>query len=91
MTSLGRFHLVTAEMCDVPADCLAASGHPSRTFTARRAVAAVHTAILVLLLGRAMANALNFHWRHGVDAFVKALIGIPVPDAAWGLPLVLPE
>ena len=82
LTTLGRIHPATTEMYDTLADRLVASGRYARLVDARRAAAAIHTALLGLILRMAMADALNAPLRSRDDALVDALVSVMVPEAA---------
>lgn len=76
LTTLGRIHPATTEMYDALADRLVAGGRYERLIDARRAAAAMHTAILGLVLRMAMADALNAPLRLREDALVDALVEV---------------
>ena len=76
LTTLGRIHPATTEMYDALADRLVAGGRYERVIDARRAAAAMHTAILGLVLRMAMADALNAPLRLREDALVDALVEV---------------
>ncbi len=82
LTTLGRIHPATTEMYDTLADRLVDSGRYARLVDARRAAAAMHTALLGLILRMAMADALNAPLRTRDDALVEALVGVMAPEAA---------
>ncbi len=82
LTTLGRIHPATNEMYDKLADRLVASGRYARVIDARRAAAAMHTALLGLVLRMAMADALNAPLRLREDALVEALVDVMAPEAA---------
>ncbi len=82
LTTLGRIHPATTEMYDVLAEKLVEQGRYDRMVDARRASAAIHTALLGLVLRMAMADALNAPLRLRDDALVDALVGVMVPHAA---------
>lgn len=82
LTTLGRIHPATTEMYDVLATRLVESGRYSRVIDARRAAAAIHTALLGLVLRMAMADALNAPLRLRDDALVDALVDVMTPEAA---------
>ena len=82
LTTLGRLHPATTEMYDVLADKLVGAGRYDRLIDARRAAAAIHTALLGLILRMAMADALNAPLRLRDDALVDALVGVMAPEAA---------
>lgn len=82
LTTLGRIHPSTTQMYDALAEKLVQSGRYSRTLDARRAAAAMHTALLGLILRMAMADALNAPLRLREDALVEALVDVMVPRAA---------
>jgi len=82
LTTLGRIHPATTEMYDVLAAKLVDQGRYPRLVDARRAAAAMHTALLGLVLRMAMADALNAPLRLRDDALVDALVGVMVPHAA---------
>ena len=82
LTTLGRIHPSTTEMYDLLAAKLVDQGRYDRVIDARRASAAMHTALLGLVLRMAMADALNAPLRLRDDALVDALVGVMVPHAA---------
>lgn len=82
LTTLGRIHPATTEMYDKLAERLMASGRYARLIDARRAAAAMHTALLGLILRMAMADALNAPLRLRDDALVEALVNVMAPEAA---------
>ena len=82
LTTLGRIHPATTEMYDTLAERLVEGGRYSRLIDARRAAAAIHTALLGLILRMAMADALNAPLRLREDALVEALVGVMAPEAA---------
>ena len=82
LTTLGRLHPATTEMYDTLAEHLQAGGRYSRLIDARRAAAAMHTALLGLVLRMAMADALNAPLRLRNDALVDALVDVMAPQAA---------
>lgn len=82
LTTLGRIHPATTEMYDVLAARLVATGRYDRLVEARRAAAAMHTALLGLVLRMAMADALNAPLRARNDALVEALVDVMAPEAA---------
>ena len=82
LTTLGRLHPATTEMYDILAEKLVDRGRYDRLIDARRAAAAIHTALLGLILRMAMADALNAPLRLRDDALVDALVGVMVPEAA---------
>lgn len=82
LTTLGRIHPATTEMYDVLAARLVDTGRYTRLVDARRAAAAMHTAILGLILRMAMADALNAPLRARNDALVEALVDVMAPEAA---------
>ena len=82
LTTLGRIHPATTQMYDVLADKLVASGRYRRLVDARRASAAIHTALLGLVLRMAMADALNAPLRLKDDALVEALVDVMAPPQA---------
>ncbi len=82
LTTLGRIHPATTEMYDTLADRLVDGGRYTRVIDARRAAAAIHTALLGLILRMAMADALNAPLRLRDDALVEALVGVMAPEAA---------
>ncbi|MEM7753626.1 MAG: TetR/AcrR family transcriptional regulator [Pseudomonadota bacterium] len=82
LTTLGRIHPATTEMYDKLADRLVAGGRYDRLVEARRAAAAMHTALLGLILRMAMADALNAPLRARDDALVEALVDVMAPEAA---------
>lgn len=79
LTTLGRIHPATTEMYDVLAEKLVASGRYRRAGEARTAAAAMHTALLGLVLRMAMADALNSSVRLREDALVDALVDVMAP------------
>lgn len=82
LTTLGRIHPATTEMHDVLAERLVAGQRYARLVDARRAAAAIHTALLGLVLRIAMADALNAPLRTRDDALVEALAEVMAPEAA---------
>ncbi len=82
LTTLGRIHPSTTEMYDVLAEKLVAGGRYDRLVDARRAAAAIHTALLGLILRMAMADALNAPMRAREDALIDALVNVMAPKAA---------
>ena len=82
LTTLGRIHPATTEMYDTLAEALVKYERYDRLVDARRAAAAIHTALLGLLLRMAMADALNAPMRSRNDALVDALVGVMAPKAA---------
>ncbi len=82
LTTLGRIHPSTTEMYDKLADKLLNGGRYDRLVDARRAAAAMHTALLGLILRMAMADALNAPLKLRDDALVEALVGVMAPRAA---------
>lgn len=82
LTTLGRIHPATTEMYDVLAARLVDTGRYDRLVEARRAAAAMHTALLGLVLRMAMADALNAPLRARNDALVEALVDVMAPEAA---------
>lgn len=82
LTTLGRIHPATNEMYDKLASRLVDGGRYARVIDARRAAAAIHTALLGLILRMAMADALNAPLRLREDALVEALVGVMAPEAA---------
>ena len=82
LTTLGRIHPSTTEMYDTLAEVLVRYERYDRLVDARRAAAAIHTALLGLLLRMAMADALNAPLRSRNDALVDALVGVMAPQAA---------
>ena len=82
LTTLGRVHPATTEMYDTLAEKLVAFGRYERLVDARRAAAAIHTALLGLILRMAMADALNAPLRARDDALVDALVNVMAPKAA---------
>jgi hypothetical protein len=82
LTTLGRIHPATTEMYDVLAARLVETGRYDRLVEARRAAAAMHTALLGLVLRMAMADALNAPLRARNDALVEALVDVMAPEAA---------
>lgn len=82
LTTLGRIHPSTTEMYDALADKLVAGGRYDRLVDARRAAAAIHTALLGLILRMAMADALNAPMRAREDALIDALVNVMAPKAA---------
>ena len=82
LTTLGRIHPSTTEMYDVLANKLVEFGRYDRLVDARRAAAAIHTALLGLILRMAMSDALNAPLRARDDALVDALVNVMAPKAA---------
>ena len=82
LTTLGRIHPSTTEMYDALAEKLVAGGRYDRLVDARRAAAAIHTALLGLILRMAMADALNAPMRAREDALIDALVNVMAPKAA---------
>lgn len=82
LTTLGRIHPATTEMYDALADKLVSGGRYERLVDARRAAAAIHTALLGLILRMAMADALNAPMRAREDALIDALVNVMAPKAA---------
>ncbi|MCG6883592.1 MAG: TetR/AcrR family transcriptional regulator [Silicimonas sp.] len=82
LTTLGRIHPATTAMYDTLAERLVEGGRYDRLIDARRAAAAIHTALLGLILRMAMADALNAPLRLRDDALVEALLGVMAPEAA---------
>ena len=82
LTTLGRIHPATNEMYDKLATRLVEGERYGRVIDARRAAAAIHTALLGLILRMAMADALNAPLRLREDALVEALVGVMAPEAA---------
>ncbi|MEL7150158.1 MAG: TetR/AcrR family transcriptional regulator [Pseudomonadota bacterium] len=82
LTTLGRIHPATTEMYDKLAATLVEGGRYDRLVEARRAAAAIHTALLGLILRMAMADALNAPLRARNDGLVEALVDVMAPEAA---------
>lgn len=82
LTTLGRIHPATTVMYDKLAARLVEGGRYARLVDARRASAAIHTALLGLILRMAMSDALNAPLRLRDDAMVEALVGVMAPDRA---------
>ena len=82
LTTLGRIHPATTEMYDLLANKLVEQERYDRLVDARRAAAAMHTALLGLILRMAMADALNAPLRLRDDALVDALVDVMAPHAA---------
>lgn len=82
LTTLGRIHPATTAMYDVLADRLVEAGRYKRVVDARRGAAAMHTAILGLILRMAMADTLNAPLRLRNDALVEALLDVMAPPRA---------
>ena len=82
LTTLGRIHPSTTQMYDTLAGKLVDSGRYRRLVDARRAAAAIHTALLGLVLRMAMADALNAPQRLKDDALVEALVDVMAPPQA---------
>lgn len=82
LTTLGRIHPATTEMYDILAAKLVDKGRYERLIDARRASAAMHTALLGLVLRMSMAHALNAPLRLREDALVDALVDVMAPRAA---------
>lgn len=82
LTTLGRIHPATTAMYDRLAERLVEGGRYTRLVDARRAAAAIHTAMLGLVLRMAMADALNAPLRLRDDMLVEALVSVMAPEAA---------
>lgn len=82
LTTLGRIHPSTTQMYDTLAGQLVSTGRYARLVDARRAAAAMHTALLGLVLRMAMADALNAPLRLRDDALVDALVDVMAPPQA---------
>ena len=82
LTTLGRIHPATTAMYDTLAERLVGFGRYDRVIDARRAAAAMHTALLGLVLRMAMADALNAPLRLREDSMVDALVDVMAPAAA---------
>lgn len=82
LTTLGRIHPATTDMYDTLGARLVEFGRYDRVIDARRAAAAMHTALLGLILRMAMADALNAPLRLREDALVDALVDVMAPRAA---------
>ncbi len=82
LTTLGRIHPSTTEMYDALGDKLVEYKRYDRLIDARRAAAAIHTALLGLILRMAMSDALNSPTRSRDDALVDALVNVMAPKAA---------
>lgn len=82
LTTLGRIHPATTVMYDMLAARLVEGGRYKRLLDARRAAAAIHTALLGLVLRMAMADALNAPLRLRDDALVEALVDVMAPQHA---------
>lgn len=82
LTTLGRIHPSTTDMYNALADKLVTGGRYDRLVDARRAAAAIHTALLGLILRMAMADALNAPMRAREDALIDALVNVMAPKAA---------
>ena len=82
LTTLGRIHPATTAMYDTLAEQLGKAGRYKRLVDARRAAAAIHTALLGLVLRMAMADALNAPLRLKDDALVDALVDVMAPPRA---------
>lgn len=82
LTTLGRIHPATTAMYDVLAERLVEAGRYGRLVEARRASAAIHTALLGIVLRMAMADALNAPLRLKDDALVDALVDVMAPRQA---------
>ncbi|MCV6593024.1 MAG: TetR/AcrR family transcriptional regulator [Silicimonas sp.] len=82
LTTLGRIHPATTEMYDRLGKILVAYGRYDELSDARRAAAAIHTALLGLILRMAMADALNAPMRAREDALIDALVNVMAPKAA---------
>lgn len=82
LTTLGRIHPATTEMYDRLAGHLVETGRYARMVEARRAAAAIHTALLGIILRMAMADALNAPLRARDDALFEALADVMAPEAA---------
>lgn len=81
LTTLGRIHPATTEMYDLLANKLVEFERYDRLIDARRAAAAIHTALLGLILRMAMSDALNAPLRARDDALVDALVNVMAPAA----------
>lgn len=82
LTTLGRQHPATTAMYDALAERLVETGRYPRLVEARRAAAAIHTALLGLVLRMAMADALNQPLHHRADGLIDALLDVIAPRAA---------
>lgn len=82
LTTLGRTHPATTQMYDTLAGHLVAGGRYAKQSDANRAAAAIHTALLGLILRMAMADALNAPIRLREDGLVDALVDVMTADAA---------
>ncbi|MEM6387471.1 MAG: TetR/AcrR family transcriptional regulator [Pseudomonadota bacterium] len=82
LTTLGRIHPATTDMYDTLAIRLVEGGRYHHIAGARSAAAAIHTALLGLILRMAMADALNAPQRARNDALVEALVDVMAPEAA---------
>ena len=82
LTTLGRIHPATTLMYDALAERLVETGRYARLVDARRASAAIHTALLGLVLRMAMADALNAPLRLRDEALVDALVDVMAPPQA---------
>lgn len=79
LTTLGRIHPATTEMYDTLADALVTGGRYDKVKDARKAAAAIHTALLGLILRVAMSDALNQPMRHRDDGLIDALVDVMAP------------
>lgn len=82
LTTLGRIHPATTDMYEALAEMLVTYERYDRLIDARRAAAAIHTALLGLVLRMAMSDALNSPTRSRDDALVDALVNVMAPKAA---------
>lgn len=82
LTTLGRIHPATTEMYDSLAGKLVEFGRYEQMVDARRAAAAIHTALLGLILRMAMSDALDAPMQARNDALVDALVNVMAPKAA---------
>ena len=82
LTTLGRIHPSTTAMYDELAERLTDAGRYQRLVDARRAAAAIHTALLGLVLRMAMADALTAPLRLRQDALIDALVDVMAPPQA---------
>lgn len=82
LTTLGRIHPATTDMYEALAEMLVTYERYDRLIDARRAAAAIHTALLGLVLRMAMSYALNSPTRSRDDALVDALVNVMAPKAA---------
>ena len=81
LTTLGRIHPATTEMYELLAQRMVDGGRYEDLTVSRRAAAAMHTALLGLVLRMAMSDALNPPRRAREDVLVDALVDVIAPAA----------